>query len=212
MPVFQVRHISEHLSFCIWKIEENADLLKQKVRLSKQEREELKNIQHVKRIKEWLGARAALREISQAMKITFKGTVKDEHKKPHLVGLPYHMSLSHSFPYAAAMVNKQAPCGIDIEKPKPALFHVSNRFLSDKELVDIGRNPGHLCAAWAAKEVLLKIYGRKKLSFKNNIRLSPFELKPHGNIVGHIDLEMGTGTYTLEYFQVEDFVICYSAV
>ena len=195
----------------MWKIDENEDYLQHHVHLSKQERAEFRKILHVKRKKEWLSARAALLEVCKSLKIKFKGTVKDENSKPHLKGLPSHISISHSFPYAAALINKKEPCGIDIEKAKPSLFHVSKRFLNDKELNEIPRNPGNLCAAWAAKEVLFKIYGRQKISFKDNLLLSPFDLKPQGNIIGHIKLEMGTRDYILEYFQLDDFVIIYSA-
>ena len=210
MPIVNIKHINEDVTFGMWKIEENEDYLKHHVRLSKQERTELKRIQHVKRKKEWLSARATLLEMCKSLKIKFKGTVKDENNKPHLKGLPWHISISHSFPYATALINKKEPCGVDIEKAKPALFHVSNRFLNEKELNEIPRSPNNLCAAWAAKEVLFKIYGRQKVSFKNNLLLSPFDLKPEGNIVGHIKLDMGTRDYILEYFQLDDFIIVYS--
>jgi len=212
MPIVKIKHINDNVTFGMWKIEENEDFLQQHVRLSKQERAEYKRIQHVKRKKEWLSARAALLEVCKSLKIKYKGTVKDENNKPHLKGLPWHISISHSFPYAIALINKKEPCGVDIEKAKPALFHVSKRFLNQKELHDIPRNPRNLCAAWAAKEVLFKIYGRQKVSFKENLLLSPFDLKPTGNIIGHIKLEMGMRDYILEYFQLEDFVVIYSIV
>ncbi len=210
MPIVKIKHINDNVTFGMWKIEEKEDYLQKHVRLSKQERAEYKRIQNVKRKKEWLSARAALLEVCKSLKIKYKGTVKDENNKPHLKGLPWHISISHSFPYAIALINKNEPCGVDIEKAKPALFHVSKRFLNDRELNDIPRNPGNLCAAWAAKEVLFKIYGRQKISFKENLLLSPFDLKPQGNIIGQIKLEMGTRDYILEYFQLEDFVVIYS--
>ena len=210
MPIVKIKHINDDVTFGMWKIEENEDYLQHHVHLSKQERAEFKKIQHVKRKKEWLSARAALLEVCKSHRIKISGTVKDENNKPHLKGLPWHISLSHSFPYAAAMINKKEPCGIDIEKAKPALFHVSRRFLNERELNEIPRNPGNLCAAWAAKEVLFKIYGRQKVSFKDNLLLSPFDLKPEGNIKGQISLEKSTRDYILEYFQLDDFVVIYS--
>jgi len=210
MPIVKFKQINEDITLGMWKIEENEDYLQHHVRLSKEERAELKSIHHVKRKKEWLSARATLFEMCKSLKIKFKGTIKDENRKPHLVGLPWHISISHSFPYAAVLINKKEPCGVDIEKAKPALFHVSKRFLNDKELNEIPRNPNSLCAAWAAKEVLFKIYGKQKVSFKNNLLLSPFDLKPAGNIVGHIRLEMGSRDYTLEYFQLDDFIVIYN--
>jgi len=210
MSVIKIEHINENATYGLWKIEEHADLLLKHARLSKMERVEFKKIQNVKRKKEWLSARATLVSLCKVLNIKFKGTYKDENNKPHLVGVPWHISISHSFPYAGAMINKKEPCGIDIEKPKPALFHVSSRFLNEQELNQIPRDPQYLCAAWAAKEVLFKIHGKGSLSFKKNLLLSPYELKQKGYINGHIRLEMGTGDYLLQYFQFHDFIICHS--
>jgi phosphopantetheinyl transferase len=157
-----------------------------------------------------LSARATLLSLSKALNLKYQGTSKDDNGKPHIIGVPWHISISHSFPYAAALLNTKEPCGIDIEKPKPALFHVSSRFLNKKELEHIPRDPIHLCAAWAAKEVLFKLHGREKLSFKQNLFLSPYKIKGNGQIQGHIKLGMGTGDYLINYIQLDDFIICHS--
>jgi phosphopantetheinyl transferase len=210
MPLLRIEHINDHVSYGLWKIEENADFLLKNVFLSKEEKIEYKRIQHVKRKKEWLSARATLLSLCKELDIKCKGTVKDDNNKPHLIGVPSHISISHSFPYALVLLNKKAPCGIDIEKAKPAFFHVSSKFLNETEIKQIPRDPQHLCAAWAAKEVLYKLHGRGKISFKNNLFLSPYELKDAGEIEGHIKLDMGTGNYLIKYFQLDDFIICYS--
>jgi phosphopantetheinyl transferase len=210
MPLVRIEHINDQVSYGLWKIEENAEFLLKNSYLSKQEKVEFKKIQHVKRIKEWLGARATLFTLCKALDIKCKGTIKDDNGKPHLIGIPWHISISHSFPYALVLLNKKEPCGVDIEKAKPALFHISSRFLNEIELKQIPRDPQHLCAAWAAKEVLYKIHGRCKLSFKKNLLLSPYKIKDKGEILGHIKLDMGTGDYLLNYFQLDDFIICHS--
>lgn len=210
MPIVSIKQINENITFGVWKIEENADSLLKNTILSKYEKAEFDKIQNVRRIKEWLAARAMLFSICKEANLKYKGMYKDEQNKPHLIGLPFHISISHSFPYATALLSMKRPCGIDIEKVKPALFHVAHRFLSDKELEEIPKDVYYLCSAWAAKEVLFKICGRKNLVFKKNISLSPYELKPEGQILGHISLDMGTGDYLLQYFQLGEFIICHS--
>jgi len=210
MPLIRIEHINDNVSYGLWKIEENADSLLKNALLSKYETIEFKKIQHVKRQKEWLGARAALLALCTAMNIKCEGTFKDENGKPHLIGVPWHISIAHSFPYAVVLLNSQEPCGIDIEKAKPALFDVSYRFLNEKELKQIPRDPQHLCAAWTAKEVLFKLHGRGKLSFKDNLLLSPYKIKDKGQIEGHIKLDKEIGDYFLQYFQLDDFIICHS--
>jgi len=210
MPLIRIEHINDNVSYGLWKIEENADFLLRNACLSKYERVEFNKIQHIKRKKEWLSARVTLLSLCKVLNITCKGTCKDENGKPHLIGVPWHISISHSFPYAMALINTKEPCGVDIEKAKPALFNVSSRFLNDKELNQIPRDPKYLCAAWAAKEVLFKLHGRGKLSFKKNLLLSPYDIKDKGQIQGHIELDMGKGNYLLQYFQLDDFIICHS--
>ena len=210
MPIINIKYISNQVTLGVWKIEENVDSLEKMVYLSKAEIAEYNRIQNIKRKKEWLSARATLNTISKALNFKYKGTLKDENKKPSLLGLPWHISLAHSFPYATALLNTATPCGIDIEKAKPALFHIYKRFLNEKELKRIPKDPLYLCSAWAAKEVLFKIYGRKSLSFKYNMELSPYELFKEGQIQGTIRREKETEKFLLQYFQLEEFIVCYS--
>lgn len=210
MPVSQIKRISDEVVFGLWKIMENVDSLAHQVLLSNQEQEEYNRIRHVKRIKEWLSARVLLKILCDELSLPYKGTFKDEFNKPHLIGLPWNISISHSFPYAIAMIHHSKSCGVDIEKAKPALFHISNRYLNEAELEYIHRDPQSLCAAWTAKEVLYKIYGRKHLSFKKNLLISPFKIQPEGHINGQIRLDMGTGDFDLHYFLLDNYVVCYS--
>lgn len=210
MPIVNIKHISDHVTYGMWKIKENVDFLHRKAYLSSYEQAEYVKIQNIKRKKEWLSARVTLSSICTSLNIKYNGIIKDESNKPHLIGVPWHISISHSFPYAAALINTTGPCGIDIEMAKPSLFNISKRFLNEEELKQIPRDPMYLCSAWAAKEVLFKIYGRKSLSFKNNLFLSPYELKKEGQIQGHIKMEMGTEDYLLQYFQLDGFIVCYS--
>ena len=210
MPIVNIKHINDHVTCGIWKIEENTESLRREVCLSHTESIEYEKIQNVKRRKEWLSARNALMAICRKLKIDYKGTYKDDHNKPHLIGVPGYISLSHSFPYATALLNTQDPCGIDIEQAKPAFTHVSQRFLNEEELNRISGDPLYLCSAWAAKEVLFKIHGRKSLSFKNNLSLSPYKLQHEGQIDGHIKLDMGVKNYLLQYFQLDGYIVCYS--
>jgi phosphopantetheinyl transferase len=211
MPILEIKHINKNVSIGLWRIEENADTLLECTSLSQEERVEFDNIQNVKRKKEWLGARAILFSLCKEMNMKYQGTFKDEHQKPHLIDIPWYISISHSFPYACSMIHKTKPCGIDIERAKPSLFHISKRFLNNEELKTIPRDPLYLCAAWAAKEVLLKIQGRKSLSFKKNLRLTPYNLKQDGRIRGHIKLDKDQSSHILHYFQLNDFIICHSS-
>jgi 4'-phosphopantetheinyl transferase len=210
MPIINIKHINDHITCGIWEIVEDVAPLRREVCLSDTESIEYEKIQNIKRRKEWLSARHALMAICRKLKLDYKGTDKDDHKKPHLVGLSGYISLSHSFPYATALLNTQDPCGIDIEQAKAAFTHVSSRFLNEEEQNRISGDPLYLCSAWAAKEVLFKLHGKRSLSFRNNLSLSPYSLQHEGQIDGHIKLDTGIKNYLLQYFQLDGYIVCYS--
>jgi len=212
MPVVKIENINDDLCWGLWKIGETSESLLNFSYLSEAEKKELFQISNIKRKKEWLAARALLRHmVEKHLMLEYQGTFKDDHKKPFLFGQNLHISIAHSFPYAVVLINKSHPCGIDIEKPKPALFHVAPKFLDAIELKEIKNNPEDLCLAWAAKEVLFKLHGKQKLNFKDNLHIQPYSLKnKRGQIKADIKLSESNVPYSLVYEIRETYVICYS--
>lgn len=212
MPVVKIENINDDICWGLWKIDETTDSLLNFSHLSEEEKKELSQISNIKRKKEWLGARALLKHIVEKhLSLEYQGTFKDAHKKPFLFRQNVHISIAHSFPYAVVLINKNHPCGIDIEKPKPALFHVAPKFLDAIELKEIKNNPEDLCLAWAAKEVLFKLHGKQKLNFKDNLHIQPYTLK---NKKGQIKAEIKVSELKIQHslvFEIrESYVICYS--
>jgi phosphopantetheinyl transferase len=210
MPIIKIELINSEVSWSIWKIEESVESLMQSALLSDQELIEYQRYNNLKRRKEWLAARNALRSLITLHGHDYSGIEKDEFDKPILRDRSFHISLAHSFPFAVAMIHKNKPCGIDIEKTKPALIQVSPRFLSDRELSNISRNLHGLCLAWTAKESLYKMYGKIPLSFKNQMFLYPFEVKNKGQIKASVTLTDQRDEHVLTYRRIDDFYICFN--
>ena len=212
MPVVKIEDINKDSCWGLWKIEETTDALQNLSFLSKEELNELNQITNLRRKKEWLGARALLKHIiDKYLVMEYHGTYKDEHNKPFLHNHSAHISIAHCFPYATTLVNRNHPCGIDIETPKPALFHVAPKFLNTEELKNIKYKPKDLCLAWTAKEVLYKLHGKQKLSFRENLHIVPKSPKSKkGQITAEIELSETTNRYTLVYEILENYMICYS--
>ncbi|MFC2125132.1 4'-phosphopantetheinyl transferase family protein [Bacteroidota bacterium] len=212
MPVVKIENISDDSCWGLWKIEETPESLMDLSFLSNEEIEELSRISNLKRKKEWLGARALLKYvINKHLSWDYRGTFKDENNKPFLHNHSAHISIAHSFPYAVALLNRNSACGIDIEKPKPALFHVAPKFLNTYEFKNIKHMPENLCLTWAAKEVLYKLHGKQKLSFKENLHIDPESLNSKkGLINAEIELSETCTKYSLVYEIMESYVICYS--
>ncbi len=133
----------------------------------------------------------------------------DEHGKPYLVSLPYHISFSHSFDYAAVMISKKHPVGIDIENVKEKVERIAHKFMSPRELAFI--NDEHkiqqLYVCWCAKEAIYKCYGQKAVSFLDNISLQPFELVSQGIVNARLQKGAVDINYQVGYLPYEDYMI-----
>ncbi len=209
MPVVKIENIHEGVSWGLWKIDESIESLSESIPFSRNEPTEIDKISNIKRKKESLGARLLLKHMLDQWHIEYQGLTKDEHDKPHLYDIPIHISLAHAFPFAAAIINKNDPCGIDIEKPKESLFHIAEKFLNDLEKPFIDNDLEKLCITWAAKEVLYKIYGKKYLSFKENLIIDPFKKNKKGIIQARRIKGNAEKPYALSYQKHEDHIICY---
>src|ERR1700744_973815 len=176
------KRINDDMEFALWKIEEKAEDLYNQLQLNNEEKAYVEQISNGKRHLHWLGTRVLLRK----MLITneYIDCKVDEHGKPYLVTLPYHISLSHSFDYAAVMISKRHQVGIDIEQVKSKVERIAHKFMRPEELAFV--NEQHkieqLYACWCAKEAVYKCNGEKEVSFVDNILIKPFEFETKGTI------------------------------
>jgi 4'-phosphopantetheinyl transferase EntD len=160
---------------------------------------------------EFLAARTLVKTLLNNWGEVFQGMKKDAFGKPFLVGSEFQISLSHSYPYVAAIIHRHKNVGIDLEQPKPKLLRVGPRILAPGELQDAGDNVTKHCVYWCAKETLIKIYGKKDLIFARNLLVQPFTLGSHGHIIGRILANNTETAIPLEYLVSENFVVVVSS-
>ncbi|MGB1247746.1 MAG: 4'-phosphopantetheinyl transferase family protein [Chitinophagales bacterium] len=174
MPL--IADIKKEANFCIkvWKIEEEIDFFTQNASFSLEEQTEFKNIKHKKRQKEWLASRFVLKQINNRLFIE-----KDEYGNPHAKGAKGDISISHCTAFAAAGFSSANRIGIDIEPIHEKIHRIKHKFLNEEELleIDADNETEHLIAHWCIKEAAYKWYGKKSLAFKENILISPFQVK-----------------------------------
>ena len=62
------------------------------------------------------------------------------------------------------------------------ISHLSRKFLSDAERRFLGEQPPNeeLLLYWGAKEVIYKMYGRRKLDFRQDMFIRPFQVADKG--------------------------------
>ena len=202
--------VDEDTEFALWKIEEEAAELYQQLQLNAREQAYIESLGNGKRHLHWLGTRVLLRTMLNTAE--YIDCQVDEHGKPYLVNMPYHISLSHSFDYAAVMLSKSKPVGIDIELVSQKVERIAHKFLSKEELALI--EPEHkieqLYVCWCAKEAVYKCNGRKVISFLDHIHL---EL-PGWHQGGTIKAKILKGdeinlNYNVNYMPFGDYMIGY---
>src|ERR1700742_1140923 len=204
MAIAYKKQIDNDTEFALWKIEEQAEDLYNQLQLNEHEKAFVEQLSHGKRHLHWLGTRVLLRKMLKTDE--YIDCKVDEHGKPYLVNLPYHISLSHSFDYAAVMIGKK-PVGIDIEQVKQKVERIAHKFMRDEELAFIGGPDkiNQLYVCWCAKEAVYKCFGQKEVSFAENISLEPFNFASEGIVSAHLNKGVVNLDYKVDYMQYEDY-------
>lgn len=210
MAIAYSKQVDEDTEFALWKIEEEAEELYAQLQLDEQEKAFVEQLRHGKRHLHWLGTRVLLRTMLHTDE--FIDCKIDAHGKPYLVNLPYHISLSHSFEYAAVMISKTRPVGIDIEQIRQKVERIAPKFMNPRELAAVPHNEhkvNTLYAYWCAKEAIYKCHGQKEVSFADNIGLQPFHYAAEGSIQGQLQKGEINLNYQVHYFRYEDYMVGY---
>jgi len=90
---------------------------------------------------------------------------KDEHDKPRLKEKQWHFSISHSWPYIAAVIDPVHEAGIDIQVWHPRISAIKHKFLSPGEQELLLHDDHNFILAWSAKESAYKWNGRRGVEF-----------------------------------------------
>ncbi|MHA4893499.1 4'-phosphopantetheinyl transferase family protein [Pedobacter sp. PWIIR3] len=204
MPVVFNKNIDEDTILAVWKIEETEEQLISGLQLKKHELDVIASFNSGKRLLHWLSTRVLLRTMLNTSE--YINCQMDEHGKPYLPNLGYHISLSHSYDYASVIVGKTRKVGVDIELIKHKIKTIKHKFLSDLELAQkqIGDNVNGLYVCWCAKEAIYKWHGKKGLEFKQHIHIQPFKLKERGELTAAVELPEANRQLTVHYFKMAD--------
>ncbi|WP_425276921.1 4'-phosphopantetheinyl transferase family protein [Spirosoma oryzicola] len=182
-------------------ITEDEPTLRADLTLTAPEQEDLAGISHPAQRVEWLACRVAVKSLVEAQGLAYAGLQKDEYGKPHLIGAPWHISLSHTGGWAAAVLHRTRPVGIDIEPIREQFRRVVPRVLSEDEISHAAGEPNRLAVYWCAKEALYKLYGRRQLTFRDHLHVEPFA-DGDDHLVGHVRLPDHEAQLTIRCFQV----------
>ena len=209
MAIAYRQRIDDDTEFALWRIEEEADDLYNQLQLDEDEKAYVEKLSNGKRHLHWLGTRVLLRKMLHTDE--YIDCKVDAHGKPYLVNLPYHISLSHSFDYAAVMISKTHKVGIDIELIKQKVERIAGKFLRPDEMAFINNEHKieQLYVCWCAKEAIYKCNGEKEVSFADNIFLDPFNFNTRGELSARLHKNNINLNYVVSYMQYEGYMVGY---
>lgn len=201
MPLTKIDTQNDN-AWALWKIEEREDELKSFITSDIPI-----DITHDKKKLEWYAGRTLVKYLMESLGLTYHGIVKDTFGKPFPVNSSYQLSLSHSYPYVAAYIHASQSIGIDLEQPKSKLVNVAPRIFNKAELASAAGDLTKLCVFWCAKEVLVKVHGKKDLTFAKNLQIEPFSMQNKGEIVGSIIVNDAVEVVPLYYEVHKEFTV-----
>lgn len=179
--------LNDDCTVLLQPIVEDEPMLRAGLPLTPSERDDLAGISHPAQRVEWLACRSAVRQLAEMQGLVYEGLQKDGFGKPHLFGLPGSISLSHTGGWAAAVLHRSKPVGIDIEPIRDQFRRVVPRVLSTDEIAHANDDFGRLAVYWCAKEALYKLYGKRNLTFREHLHVEPFA-DDADTLIGHVRL------------------------
>ncbi len=193
----------------VWRCSESDDFFEQKLHIHPLEMHEFTML-HGRRRSEWLAARYLLGRIIPGRESL--PCIKDTHGKPHLEGSDYHISLSHTTGFVAAIKSKK-PCGTDIQMITPKIEKIAPRFISADEYAYIPTQGAmdYYHTLWSAKEAMYKAYGKKELDFRDHIFVEAFKFDSFGfSFSGSVQKNNFLANFALYCRQIENTILVYA--
>ncbi len=216
MPLYQTIQTPQNATIGLWRIEESVnDLQHQTPPNLWQQQARYQRISNPNRQQEWLATRALINTLipsEQTFAIDYDIFGKPSFRQPI-----QQLSISHSKDFAAVILHPSMKLGIDIEPIHSRILRLQHKFLSEKEKADIEKdNLFQLSLYWSAKETLYKLYGKKKLVFKENLLIHSQQTieNPEVAAEGYLETSIQKGSFQLAikvYFQqIENSILTYA--
>jgi len=155
MPLLKQWTIKTHSRGVIWKMDEPESFFVEHTGITTDIKNDKRRLEHI-------AGRFLLKYIESDFPLA--DIYVDGHGKPRLKNSKYLFSISHSYPYVAAVVSPYQEAGIDIQVPTPQIQKIKHKFLSASEDL-FTLDDDLLTMAWTSKEAVYKWFGRKGIDF-----------------------------------------------
>jgi 4'-phosphopantetheinyl transferase EntD len=211
MALVHYEALNSDSAWGIWKIEESEEQLLEVLKDSASDLLHFQGISHPRIRLESIASRVVVKELTSKFGAEYQGLFKNKNGKPFLYNLQFNISYSHTENYAAAIIHKSLPVGIDSENIQPKLLNIATRFLSEPELKMTGDDLRKICACWCAKEAMYKLYNIKDVEFRDNLKLSHLVEKADGSFQLQAEIHVGSFHSKTNIYckQFEDIMVAY---
>lgn len=208
MPLFKTIDVSPTTQILIWKVTESFDELVERTVLKEKTQLRLSSMKSEMHQRAFLSVRMLLQEVG----ISDYDLHYDEFGKPYLDDHRY-ISITHSHNFAAIIISEET-VGIDMELQREKILRIADKFVNPKELnrlqgFDSEDYIKKLTVKWGAKEAIFKIRNEKGISFKDHIRVNPFEIGEKETIA-FLEIENTKQEFSIYFEEFEGFALVYA--
>ncbi len=208
MPLLAQEPIGNDGLWGIWSTTESAEELSRQLIPNGPDGDYLESVHHPVRFHQTLASRVLIQALLRGLDVQYAGIEKDSAGKPLLVGCPYYISLSHTEGYAAAILHRRFPVGIDIELLREKLTRVAPRVFTEDERAFAHNNLSKTAVYWCAKEAVFKMGAVQVLSLRD-IWLHDFRPEESGTLFGRIEQENGPVELEIFYRRMLTFTMAF---
>ncbi|MCO6498658.1 MAG: 4'-phosphopantetheinyl transferase superfamily protein [Chitinophagaceae bacterium] len=205
MPLFYTQNINETTRLAIWHITETEDFFR-KIYIP------ITEISHPHKRLQHLAGRFLLQLLDSKFPVN---KIHLDGRRPFLPDNSRYFSISHCGDYAAAILSKDTPVGIDVELVTPKLQLLEKKFLTEQEQKLIKGNDSstslkRLTSCWSAKESMFKWYILGNVDFRKDMIITSYT--ENGDKAGKITAIFGKELNTncdIEYRFFDDLCLAW---
>lgn len=167
MPLIaQWKDTTTNSIIAIWHIEEPESYFSEYLGFNSDKKNQTRRIEH-------LAGRFLLKILMPDF--PFQDIILSPSGRPYLPNESLKFSISHSYPYIAAIINEENPVGIDIQKYQEKIVRLQDKFLSPIEQEICNNDITDITLAWTAKEAAFKWYALGEVDFINHMPINKIE-------------------------------------
>ena len=169
MPLYKSITANNHTKVLIWKIEESEEVLRQHIELTTLCENRIATMKSEIHRRGFLSVRQLLKVAGYKPSDLYY----DDEGRPHLKD-GKKISITHSFIFSAIVISEKI-VGIDIEKQREKIKIIAKKFVGEEhKFVTTSNQVELLTFIWCIKESLYKAFAKSGISFKQHIKVLPF--------------------------------------